>query len=68
MPFAHPLDRQSVVQRTASTSFVAAMEPERRAEVLARVKAFFDTNADTRDPETIGIPHTAEVYWCRRLG
>lgn len=67
LPFAHPLDRQSAVQRTASTSFVAAMEPERRAEVLARVKDFFDTNPETRDRETIGIPHTAEVYWCRRL-
>ncbi|MDA1010347.1 MAG: methyltransferase domain-containing protein, partial [Chloroflexi bacterium] len=34
-PFAYPVDRETAVQRTASTSFVAAMPEEQRAEVLS---------------------------------
>ena len=65
-PFAHEVDRETAVARTASTSFVAAMPPERRAEVLERVATLLDERPETRGLETIGIPHLAEVYWCER--
>lgn len=68
IPFEFPVDRATAVQRTASTSFVAAMSAERRAEVLARVAEFLDTHPATRGLDRIGLPHTAEMYWCRRLG
>jgi ubiquinone/menaquinone biosynthesis C-methylase UbiE len=65
-PFAHNVDRATAVERTASTSFVAAMPPEGRAEVLARVAALLAERPETRGLETIGIPHIADVYWSRR--
>jgi ubiquinone/menaquinone biosynthesis C-methylase UbiE len=67
-PFGFPVDRATAVQRTASTSFVAAMPPERRAEVLARVTALIDAHPATRGLATIELPHVAELYWCERLG
>ncbi len=66
-PFEFPVDRKTAVQRTASTSFVAAMSVAQRDEVLARVTAFLDAHPATRGLERIGLPHRAEVYWCRRL-
>lgn len=66
-PFAYPVDRDAAVQRTASTSFVAAMPEERRADVLSRVRELYDTHPDTRDLELIPLPHIAELYWCERV-
>lgn len=65
-PFEYAVDRATALQRTATTSFVAAMPPERRAEVLARVTAFLDTHPSTSGRAHIGLPHRAEVYWCNR--
>jgi hypothetical protein len=65
-PFEHEVDRETAVARTASTSFVAAMPPAERAEVLERVRALLDERPETRERKTIGIPHIAEVYWCER--
>ena len=67
-PFEFEVDRVTAVARTASTSFVAALPPERRQEILARVAQFFDTHPATRDREMIGLPHRAEVFWCTRRG
>ena len=67
-PFEFPVDRDTAVQRTASTSFVAAMPEEGRREVLARVREYLDTHEATRGREVIGIPHQAEVYVTERLG
>jgi len=67
-PFEQPLERDAVVQRTASTSFVAAMDAEQRAEVLERVRDLLDTHEATRGRDVIGVPHQAEVYWAERIG
>jgi SAM-dependent methyltransferase len=66
-PFEHEVDRDTAVQRTASTSFVAAMPEDGRDEVLRRVAALLDERPETCGLATIAIPHVAEVYWCRRL-
>lgn len=66
-PFEFLVDRATAVRRTASTSFVAAMPQAGRDEVLARVTALLDMHPSTRGLERIGLPHTAEVYWTRRL-
>ena len=68
VPFEFPVDRQTAVARTASTSFVAALPEARRKEVLARVAAFLDAHPATSGRELIGLPHRAEVFWCTRLG
>jgi SAM-dependent methyltransferase len=68
VPFAHLVDREAAVQRTASTSFVAAMPEEQRAKVLTRVRDLYDTHPDTRELEMIPLPHIAEFYWCEGLG
>jgi hypothetical protein len=67
-PFEHQVDRATAVNRTASTSFVAALPPERRQEVLQRVQALLDEHPATRGLDTIGLPHIAEVYWTARIG
>ncbi len=66
--FTYGVDRATAVQRTATTSFVAAMPEPQRAEVLARVTAFLDSHPDTAGLAAIPLPHQAEVYWCRRVG
>lgn len=66
--FEYPVDRATAVARTASTSFVAALPPERKAEALARVAEFLDTHPATRGRELIGLPHRAEIFWSERLG
>jgi SAM-dependent methyltransferase len=66
--FTYAVDRATAVQRTATTSFVAAMPESQRAEVLARVTAFLDSHPDTADRPMVDLPHQAEVYWCRRVG
>ncbi|MFA7250235.1 MAG: methyltransferase domain-containing protein [Dehalococcoidia bacterium] len=65
-PFAFEVDRATAVARTASTSFVAALPPERRQEVLDRVAGFLDAHPSTRDRATIALPHRAEVFWSVR--
>ena len=52
--------------RVASTSFVGALPPGEREEVLARARAFLDTHPDTRDRPMLLLPYRADVYWCRK--
>lgn len=66
-PFEHRVDRATAVSRTASTSFVAALPPERRQEVLDRVVGLLDEHPATRGLDTVGLPHIAEVYWTTRI-
>lgn len=65
-PFEYAVDHATAVQRTATTSFVAAMPLAQRAEVLARVTAFLDAHPSTSGRAHIGCPHRAEVYWGKR--
>jgi ubiquinone/menaquinone biosynthesis C-methylase UbiE len=67
VPFEHLVDRATAVQRTASTSFVAAMPEAARLEVLDQVRAYLDSHPSTRGLAMIPLPHRAEVYWCERL-
>jgi SAM-dependent methyltransferase len=56
------LDREGVVRRVASTSFIAALPSDRRAEVLDEVRALVK-----RRSEPIGLPHICECFLWERL-
>ncbi len=65
-PFWHEVDRAAAVARVASTSFVGALPPEARQEVLGRAAALLDTHPATRGRPTLRLPYRADVYWCRK--
>ena len=55
------IDRQGVVRRVASTSFIAGLPSDRRADVLDQVRALVK-----RRPEPIDLPHVCECFlWGR---
>ncbi len=65
-PFDHEVERNVALTRVASTSFVGALPPAARDEVLARARALLDTHPDTRDRPMLRLPYRADVYWCRK--
>jgi SAM-dependent methyltransferase len=60
---AQPVDRQALLDRVGSTSFVAALPADERRALLDRVRALA---ADR--PEPIVIPYETEVYVADRDG
>jgi hypothetical protein len=56
------VSRAHLVDRVASISYVAVLDPDTRAEVLSRV-------LDAADglPEPIPLPHSTEVFAADRL-
>jgi SAM-dependent methyltransferase len=56
------LDREGVVRRVASTSFIAALPSDQRADVLDQVRALV-----RRHPEPIGLPHISECFLWERI-
>jgi len=65
-PFAHPSTPEQVVDRAASTSFVAGLPLERRAGLLDEVRHMLREHPETRGRETIPFPYVTEVYGCRK--
>jgi ubiquinone/menaquinone biosynthesis C-methylase UbiE len=61
LPHVQLLDREGVVARVASTSFIAELPDERRAEVLDQVRALVKGR-----PEPLELPYVCELYvWTR---
>jgi SAM-dependent methyltransferase len=58
------LDREGLVQRVASMSFIAILPDERRAEVLDEVRGLAEEHADRSGQLT--MPYHTELYWCAR--
>jgi SAM-dependent methyltransferase len=63
---AHDVDREAVIQRVASISFVAALPVAERNRVLAEVNAMLAADLTTRGRERLVIPYRTGVYWCER--
>ena len=61
-----PVTRDGVVDRVASTSFIANLPDDRRAAVLQRIRSLIASHPETRDRETFEFPHLTRVYWCER--
>jgi SAM-dependent methyltransferase len=55
-----------VVERTASTSFVAALPPGRREEVLEEVRRLLATHPATAGRPEVRLPYVTHVHWCER--
>lgn len=56
------IDREGVVRRVASTSFIAGLPSDRRATVLDQVRALVK-----RRPEPIDLPHVCECFLYQRV-
>jgi len=56
---------ETIVDRVASISYVAAMPERRRAAVLDQVRDLLATDADTAARDVIELPYLAHVYWTR---
>ncbi len=61
-PYTQRLSRAHLVDRIASVSYIAVLDPDTRAEVLSRV-----LEAAEGLPEPISIPYTTDVYVADRL-
>jgi ubiquinone/menaquinone biosynthesis C-methylase UbiE len=64
LEFAHvqDLDREGVLRRVASTSFIAGLPSDRRVAVLDQVRALVK-----RRSEPIALPHICECFLWERL-
>jgi MOSC domain-containing protein YiiM/ubiquinone/menaquinone biosynthesis C-methylase UbiE len=56
---------ETIVDRVASISYIAAMSQSRRAAVLDEVRTLLATDRDTAGAEVVELPYTAHVYWTR---
>ncbi len=61
-PFQQRLSRAHLIDRIASTSYVAVLDPDSRADVLSQVLEAADGL-----PEPISIPYRTEVFVADRL-
>ena len=59
--------RDVVMARVASMSFVAALDGEPRAALLAEVAKLLDTHPDTRGRDDVALPYATELFTTRRL-
>ncbi|MGH2785892.1 MAG: class I SAM-dependent methyltransferase [Actinomycetota bacterium] len=58
---------EGIVDRVASTSFIARLPEVDRAGVLERIRELVRTNPETRDRDLIDFPHQTRAYWCERI-
>jgi SAM-dependent methyltransferase len=61
-PYVQRLSRAHLVDRISSTSYIAILDPDARAEVLSQVLEAADGL-----PEPISIPYTTDVYLAERV-
>ena len=59
-------DREGVLARVASISFVAALPAHDRAALLREVGQILDSDAKARTAESLSMPHRIEVCWTRK--
>ncbi|MBK6440380.1 MAG: hypothetical protein IPF88_17915 [Candidatus Microthrix sp.] len=65
MPHEQSGTPELIVERTRSTSFIAALPPDRHQHVLDEVAELVATHPDTRGLDRITIPYNTKIYWCR---
>lgn len=56
-------DRETIVDRVASISYIAAMPEARRRVVLDEVRDILATDPETARSDVIELPYRAHVYW-----
>jgi SAM-dependent methyltransferase len=60
------LTPDDVIQRFASVSHVAVLEPSQRDVVLDEVRAVLATHPETAGRDELAIPYRVDAYWCER--
>jgi SAM-dependent methyltransferase len=63
----HELDREGVVARVSSVSFIAALPDDERETVAGRVRELLDEDPATRGRDRLVFPYKSDVFWCERL-
>ena len=58
--------RDVVLDRVASMSFVAALDEQPRAALVAEVEQLLDTHPDTRGRDDVALPYVTELFTTRR--
>jgi SAM-dependent methyltransferase len=53
-----------IIERTRSTSFIAALPPDRHQHALDEVATLLATHPDTRGRDQLTIPYKTQIYWC----
>ncbi len=61
-----PATIDEVVDRAASTSFIAALPEAERVAGLACVRTLLEGHPDLARRRSFVFPHLTDVYWCRR--
>ena len=63
VPNLVPGDRQALVARIVSTSYIAALAPEQREQVSRDVLAVVDGDPETANETTLVMPYTTHVVF-----
>ncbi len=66
-PHTGAAGRDVIRARVASMSFVAAMDDEPRAGLLAQIDDLLDTHPDTAGRDDVAIPYVTELFTTRKL-
>ena len=61
--FRQHLDRESVMARFVSVSFVASLPPARKERFVLELRAILDDDPTTRDATTIELAYRTDVFW-----
>ena len=59
--------RDVILARVASMSFVAALDDEPRAALLAQIDGLLDTHPDTAGRDDVAMPYVTELFTTRKL-
>ncbi len=66
-PNPQEVNEDQVVDRVASTSFIATLPEDERTRVLDRVRELIRSHPETRGRDRFVFPHETRVYTCRKL-
>ncbi len=65
-PYEQPMTPEGLVDRVLSTSFIAALDDERREHVRRQVRRLSQTHPDLTGRDRFDFPYVTEVWWCER--
>lgn len=66
-PFVQRLDREAVLDRFTSVSFIASLDAERYAEAVAALRSLLDNHPQTAGRAEVELPYLSEIYTSRSL-
>jgi len=65
-PYVQRASIETLIDRVASISFIAALPQEERDQVLESVRELLRTDPATRSRTQIDFPYRTHVYWCKK--